>query len=907
MIAPITQESFEAFLKCPRKSHLVSAGAIGAQSDLHDWQRRLEANFKEAASSRLRSSLRPNEWYVGTPPGEGLQDRRYRLVFDYTVSEPDVHARLHALEVDCSGDRARHYCYIPIRFVPKEKVTASDKLMLAFDAYALSQATGKVPAVGKIVHGCRCSAIRLPLPKLIRRVRSVIEKIVKQQAEPATPPVVLNRHCAECQFQALCRQIAHEKDDLSLLATLSDKERKKFHEKGIFTVTQLSYAFRPRRRSTPGVTKHFPALKALAVRQGKIHILGTPTLNRCGTPVYLDVEGDADRDFYYLIGMRTASQSTGAQRSFWADGPTEQGKMWADFLEELTRIEKPRLIHYGSYETQFLRRMRARYPNTGSPAFLDELARSALNLLSIIYAHVYFPTYSNGLKEVAQYLGSRWSENGASGLRALIWRSNWESSRDPDLKQKLLTYNAEDCEATQRVAEALFGAFEGSVSENPAMCVVNADLLKRKFPQRFGKTEFLLPEFQKINEAAYWDYQRSRVYVRSGTRLPRQKALKQGLRMRLRPNKTIIVEEGRPASCCRCNGTLIYKWGRYSQTIFDLRFSPGSIKRWVTRYSFSRYICWNCKTTFHLYVRKPKYGVDLCAYLLYQVIDVQTPQNVVAKTTRQLFGLPLSRGLINHIKALEAERFRPTYRMILDRIGAGKLVHADETKVSVGGKDGYVWVFTSLEDVAFIYTETREGSTLQEVLGNFRGVLVSDFYAAYDAIECAQQKCLVHLMRDVNEDLSKQPFNGEMKEIARRFGSLLKPIIETVDRFGLKARYLRRHKRSVEQFCDVLSEQTLETEVAARYKKRFEKNRNKLFTFLDHDGVPWNNNNAEHAIKALVRLRRSIGGQSSPRGMRDYLVLLSISQTCRYRGLSFLDFLRSGQADFGDFPASLNR
>jgi hypothetical protein len=294
-------------------------------------------------------------------------------------------------------------------------------------------------------------------------------------------------------------------------------------------------------------------------------------------------------------------------------------------------------------------------------------------------------------------------------------------------------------------------------------------------------------------------------------------------------------------------------------------------------------------------------GTDLCAYLIYQIIEVQTPQNVVAKTTRQLFGLPLSRGLLSHIKAIEAERFRPTYRKILDRIAAGKLVHADETKFSVGEKDGYVWVFTSLEDVAFIYTETREGSTLKEVLGKFRGVLVSDFYAAYDAIECAQQKCLVHLMRDVNDDLSKQPFNTEMKEIARWFASLLKPVIETVDRFGLKARYLRRHKRSVEQFYDVLSKQTFDTEVAAGYKKRFEKNRNKLFTFLDHDGVPWNNNNAEHAIKALAKLRRSISGQSSPGGMRDYLVLLSISQTCRYRGLSFLDFLRSGQTDVGDF------
>jgi predicted RecB family nuclease len=774
-------------------------------------------------------------------------------------------------------------------------------LLLAFDTFAFWRATGELPAMGKIVHGQRYLAVRVPLPKLIRKVRSVIEKIAKQQAEPLTPAVVLNKHCAECQFQSTCRQIACEKDDLSLLPTISEKERKKFHEKGIFTVTQLSYAFRPRRRPARSVPKHFPALKALAIRERKIHVLGAPTLNVWGTPVYLDVEGDTDRDFYYLIGMRTGSEPASAQHSFWADDPAAEEKIWGGFLEKLSQIEKPRLIHYGSYETRFLRRMSARYPNTGSPAFLDELARLAMNLLSMIYAHVYFPTYSNGLKEVGQYLGCHWSEKAASGLRALLWRSNWESSRDPDLKQKLLTYNAEDCGATQRVAEALFHACRGLVSENPEMCVVNADSLKREYPQRFGKTEFLLPEFQKINEAAYWDYQRNRVYVRSDTRLSRRRALKQSLRMRLPSNKTIIVEEERPASCRRCNGTLIYKWGRYSQTVFDLRFSPGTIKRWVVRYSFSRYICWRCKAAFQLYVRKPKYGTGLCAYLVYNVIDVQTPQNVVAKTTRQLFGLTLSRGLISHIKALEAERFRPTFRMILDRIAAGKLAHADETKISVGGKDGYVWVFTSLEDVAFIYTETREGSTLQEVLGKFRGVLVSDFYAAYDSIECAQQKCLVHLMRDVNDDLSKQPFNEEMKEIARRFAGLLRPIIETVDRFGLRARYLRKHKRSVEEFYDSLSRQAFETEVAAGYKKRFEKNRNTLFTFLDHDGVPWNNNNAEHSIKALVKLRRNSGGQSSPQGMRDYLVLLSVSQTCRYRGLSFFDFLRSGRTDVDDF------
>jgi hypothetical protein len=60
-------------------------------------------------------------------------------------------------------------------------------------------------------------------------------------------------------------------------------------------------------------------------------------------------------------------------------------------------------------------------------------------------------------------------------------------------------------------------------------------------------------------------------------------------------------------------------------------------------------------------------------------------------------------------------------------------------------------------------------------------------------------------------------------------------------------------------------------------------------------------NNAEHAIKALARLRRAIEGLSTPRGIEEYLILLSICQTCKYSGLDFLEFLRSGEADIGVF------
>jgi predicted RecB family nuclease len=102
-------------------------------------------------------------------------------------------------------------------------------------------------------------------------------------------------------------------------------------------------------------------LKALAIRQKRIHIVGSPEINIEGTPIYLDVEGLPDRDFYYLFGVRLGSGDSVVQHSLWADGVEDERGIWNQFLSVLVEIENPVLIHYGSYETLWLRRMRARY------------------------------------------------------------------------------------------------------------------------------------------------------------------------------------------------------------------------------------------------------------------------------------------------------------------------------------------------------------------------------------------------------------------------------------------------------------------------------------------------------------------------------------------------------------------
>src|SRR5262249_20339673 len=126
-----------------------------------------------------------------------------------------------------------------------------------------------------------------------------------------------------------------------------------------------------------------------------------------------------------------------------------------------------------------------------------------------------------------------------------------------------------------------------------------------------------------------------------------------------------------------------------------------------------------------------------------------------------------------------------------------------------------------------------------------------------------------------------------------------------VDRRGLKKRFLGKHQLDVERFYRKIARVDCKSEEAAKCRHRFEKNRNKLFTFLGRDGVPWHNNNAEHAIKAFSKMRDVTRGSFTERSVKNNVILLSICQICKYSNLDFFEFLRSGETDIYAFAESI--
>ena len=909
----ITTPLFDASLKCITKCFLRSLGETGTGNAYADWVRTQAESYRNTGMNDLMAGAADDECIIGSPGTGNWKTAKWRLAVDLVPRAQNLESSLHAVERAPSEGRGQHGQFTPIRFVFTNKLTRDDKLLLAFDALVLSEMLGTKVGLGKIIHGDDQATLKVKTFALAGEVRKLTGKIATVLSTSSPPDLVLNRHCAECEFQARCRQKAIEKNDLSLLSRMTEKERRKFNSKGIFTVTQLSYTFRPRRRPKRLASKrekYHHSLKALAIRAQKIHIVGSPELKVEGTPVFLDVEGLPDRDFYYLIGIRVKTAQGVVQHSLWADSASEEKRIWADFVNILSEIDNPVLVYYGSFETNFLKRMCDRYGELPEGSALAKAVESSLNLVSVVFAQIYFPTFSNGLKEIAGHLGFTWSDSTVSGVQTIAWRHEWEATKTPSLKAAVITYNAQDCEALELVANKLVDLHQAAPEAESSSLndVVRTERLKHENLYGFKRNTFSFPELDVINKAAYWDYQRERVYVKSNAFLKVALARSSRAMKVLSPNK--IIECPRPRSCPKCGSTNFFGHGNSSRSILDLKFMRHGIKRWILLYRFHRYKCQSCGATFSpekMGWTRSKFGPEILAYSVYQNIGLRLPQESVDRSLNKLFGVHLRIGTTNRFKAKAAETYKGTYDALIKRLCNGQLIHADETKISVEGKDGFVWVFANMEEVAYVYSETRQGSTPQSLLKDFTGVLVSDFYAAYDGIPCPQQKCLIHLIRDLNDAVLKYPYDEELKRLVKSFAELVKPMVETVDRHGLKSHFLRKHLVSVDRFYRRLSGTDLQSESAGTFKERFEKNRDKLFTFLVHDGVPWNNNNAEHAVKAFAMLRHTIGGVTSEKGIRDYLVLLSICQTCKYKEVDFLDFLRSGEKDVEAFANSKRR
>jgi hypothetical protein len=114
------------------------------------------------------------------------------------------------------------------------------------------------------------------------------------------------------------------------------------------------------------------------------------------------------------------------------------------------------------------------------------------------------------------------------------------------------------------------------------------------------------------------------------------------------------------------------------------------------------------------------------------------------------FGLTISRaGLLGHLR-WGGQLFAPVVEELLELLRQSPVVQGDETGLWINGQTAWAWCFRNPRLALFLIDRHRSRDVLVRVLGeSFAGTLVSDFYAAYNGLDFAKQRCLVHLLREL--------------------------------------------------------------------------------------------------------------------------------------------------------------
>src|SRR5262249_33395212 len=150
-----------------------------------------------------------------------------------------------------------------------------------------------------------------------------------------------------------CTELAIKDDNLSRLERITPPLIKKYNKKGIFTVKQLSFLFRPRRRrKRPPRTTFTPELQALAIRTNKIYFTQLQSFDRSSVELFLDFEGIPDEGYNYLAGLLIADGNGLTHQFFWTDDKAGEQTLWKGLVKALNRYPSAPIYHYGSYDAR---------------------------------------------------------------------------------------------------------------------------------------------------------------------------------------------------------------------------------------------------------------------------------------------------------------------------------------------------------------------------------------------------------------------------------------------------------------------------------------------------------------------------------------------------------------------------
>jgi len=400
--------------------------------------------------------------------------------------------------------------------------------------------------------------------------------------------------------------------------------------------------------------------------------------------------------------------------------------------------------------------------------------------------------------------------------------------------------------------------------------------------------------------------------------------------------------------CPECSKSLkgVNPFDHHDHYVRDFeKFKRGLMLVYV-RHVIYRYKCPHCGKIVSKYFGKLKnarYGIGLIAFVLYERLQrggswegIRTTMDHVIHTKECV---PTIKSFIDWIRKYEDEMVE-VYEAFLAAIKDSPFAHVYETGIPLDSTNWWLWVIVATEVVLYLPSESRGSETIKDIFHEYKGILISDFWSAYNKLNVEQQKCLQHVVTELrkismreldtrdkalkklkkdNDAKARDP--ADITDMPKKRGrpveqpASLPP--EKREKLEQTIAWSEKAAKQVEMFANFFKQawkkdgndlsvytpigrrasvaeaetrlkalvQEVEREGPAtadiaRMIERFEKYGPCLFTYLENPDVMPDNNAAEREIRPFVIQRKISRNFISPEVMKLYCMHLSLYRTC---------------------------
>ena len=356
--------------------------------------------------------------------------------------------------------------------------------------------------------------------------------------------------------------------------------------------------------------------------------------------------------------------------------------------------------------------------------------------------------------------------------------------------------------------------------------------------------------------------------------------------------------EHKLTECPDCHNVLGTPCGKHTRIVEDIP----PVRPTATEHVTYEYYCSPCgkKVSAPVTEALPKATMGLRLTLLSAFLHYalgMTTRNICT-WLRTFCQFPVTPGgLVLQWQRL-AEILKPVYDGLAIEARLSAVLNIDESGWRILGRTAWLWCFTSAKLAYYVLTPSRAAPVVKQVLGDgFKGILIADFFAAYDRIQAfAKQRCAVHLLREIKQ-VSLRNRSSEWQRFARRLKRLIHEALRLVidrERIGEEV-YDRRVANLHIRLADIFGKSYRNAD-CKRLSKRLARYCDELFTFLLHPNVPADNNHAERQIRFAVIMRKNYFGNRSMRGAETQAILMSLFRTCHLRNIDPISTLTASVA-----------